>query len=50
MLYFLYQPHYVWMYDIFMLKFQAPKYFSKMLQNLQCYLYFVLSLNLARCQ
>lgn len=32
--FFLYQTHYVWMYDIFMLKSQAAKYFSKMLKKI----------------
>lgn len=31
--FFLYQTHYLWMYDIFMLKSQAAKYFSKMLKK-----------------
>lgn len=33
MYFFLYQTHYVWMYDIFMLQSQAAKYFSKMLKK-----------------
>lgn len=32
-IFFLYQTHYVWMYDIFMLKSQAAKYFSKILKT-----------------
>lgn len=32
----LYQTHYVWMYDNFMLKTQAAKYFSKILKTTSC--------------